>query len=371
MTNNKENILSFNNSEFGKIRTVVIDEEPWFVGKDVATALGYKDPSSAVSKNVEFEDKTTLLIQQDGSNYKSRTTFINKSGMYALIFRSKLESAKRFKHWITTDVIPSFRHNTTSETSNNLISVNNTEFGDMRIILIHNEPYFCLTDVCKALELTQVSRVKSRLNADGVTTSKVIDRLGREQQATFINEANLYKTIFQSRKPSAEKFTDWVTSEVLPSIRKTGKYEQSQPESRELVMAKGLIAANEMIQEQKQTIADQQILIEQQQDRIEDLEETEKDWKLLMDAEGSFSINQLSQFINIGEYKLFKYLRDFKLLFKNENNDNVPYRKYLQTGKFIVVPAVAPNGVTHSQTRVLPEGIPVITNLLRKNAVLA
>lgn len=187
----------------------------------------------------------------------------------------------------------------------------------------------------------------------------------------FLTESGVYKLIFRSRKPNAEAFTDWVTDEVLPSIRKTGKYEQPQPESRELVMAKGLIAANEMIQEQKQTIADQQLLIEQQQDRIEDLEETEKDWKLLMDAEGSFSINQLSQFINIGEYKLFKYLRDFKLLFKNENNDNVPYRKYLQTGKFMVVPAVAPNGVTHSQTRVLPEGIPVITNLLRKNAVLA
>ena len=106
----------------------------------------------------------------------------------------------------------------------NLQIFSNSEFGEIRTITKDDEPMFCLADVCKALELEQVSRVKSRLKADGVTTSKVTDRLGREQEATFINESNLYKTIFQSRKESAERFTDWVTSEVLPSIRKTGSY---------------------------------------------------------------------------------------------------------------------------------------------------
>lgn len=102
----------------------------------------------------------------------------------------------------------------------------NSEFGEIRTITKDDEPMFCLADVCKALELEQVSRVKARLKTDGVTTSKVTDRLGREQEATFINESNLYKTIFQSRKESAERFTDWVTSEVLPSIRKTGSYQK-------------------------------------------------------------------------------------------------------------------------------------------------
>lgn len=93
---------------------------------------------------------------------------------------------------------------------NDLQIFNSEEFGEIRTITKDNEPMFCLADVCKALELEQVSRVKARLKADGVTTSKVIDRLGREQEATFINESNLYKTIFQSRKDSAERFTDWV-----------------------------------------------------------------------------------------------------------------------------------------------------------------
>lgn len=99
----------FNNEEFGDIRTIERDGEPWFVGKDVAEALGYADPSSAVSKNVEADDKTTLLLEQSGSNYKSKTTIINESGLYALIFGSKLESAKRFKHWVTSEVLPTLR----------------------------------------------------------------------------------------------------------------------------------------------------------------------------------------------------------------------------------------------------------------------
>ena len=109
---------------------------------------------------------------------------------------------------------------------NNLQIFNNEEFGEVRTVLVNNEPLFCLADVCKALGLEQVSRVKARLKEDGVTSNKVIDSLGREQTATFINESNLYKTIFQSRKESAERFTEWVTGEVLPTIRKTGSYQK-------------------------------------------------------------------------------------------------------------------------------------------------
>lgn len=97
------------NFEENAVRTLSIEDEPYFVGKEVAELLGYKDPSSAVSKNIDKEDKTTLLVEQPGSNYKSRTTFINESGLYALIFGSQLESAKRFKRWVTSEVLPQIR----------------------------------------------------------------------------------------------------------------------------------------------------------------------------------------------------------------------------------------------------------------------
>ena len=125
---------------------------------------------------------------------------------------------------------------------------NNPEFGSVRTITKDNEPMFCLADVCKALELEQVSRVKSRLKEDGVTNSKVIDRLGREQEATFINESNLYKVIFQSRKPSAERFTDWVTSEVLPSIRNTGSYAVPMTTGEQIqLLAQGNVELNQRV----------------------------------------------------------------------------------------------------------------------------
>lgn len=111
LVQDKQNEIFNFNFEGHDVRSLAIDGEPWFVGKDVAEALGYADPSSAISKNVDTEDKTTLLLEQDGSNYKSKTTIISESGLYVLIFGSKLESAKRFKRWVTKEVLPSIRKN--------------------------------------------------------------------------------------------------------------------------------------------------------------------------------------------------------------------------------------------------------------------
>ncbi len=103
------NLQIFKNEQFGEIRTVTIESEPWFVGKDVAEALGYAKPENAISSHVSEEDKTSTLIQGSGSNYKSKAILINESGLYSLIFGSRLESAKEFKHWVTSDVLPAIR----------------------------------------------------------------------------------------------------------------------------------------------------------------------------------------------------------------------------------------------------------------------
>ena len=97
----------FNSEEFGEIRTVTIDNEPWFVGKDVAEALGYAEPRSGVSKKVEEADRG--VAEMETPSVKQNMTIINESGLYALIFGSKLESAKRFKHWVTSEVLPTIR----------------------------------------------------------------------------------------------------------------------------------------------------------------------------------------------------------------------------------------------------------------------
>ena len=97
----------FNSEEFGTVRTVTIDNEPWFVGKDVAEALGYKNTRQALATNVMDEDKGVHSV--DTPSGIQQMTIINESGLYALIFGSKLESAKRFKHWVTSEVLPSIR----------------------------------------------------------------------------------------------------------------------------------------------------------------------------------------------------------------------------------------------------------------------
>lgn len=106
---------------------------------------------------------------------------------------------------------------------NDLQIFNNEEFGEIRTAVINDEPMFCLADICRVLEIKNVSDCKSRLRQKGIVTTDTLTN-GGKQKMIFIDESNLYKTIFQSRKESAERFTDWVTGEVLPSIRKTGSY---------------------------------------------------------------------------------------------------------------------------------------------------
>lgn len=97
----------FNNPDFGEIRTLTIDDEPWFVGKDVAIALGYEKPTDAVRKHVDGEDRG--ISKMETPSGKQDMTIINESGLYSLILSSKLESAKRFKRWVTAEVLPAIR----------------------------------------------------------------------------------------------------------------------------------------------------------------------------------------------------------------------------------------------------------------------
>ena len=97
----------FQNQEFGRLRTAEINDEVWFVGKDVARALGYSNPRDAISRHVDAEDKGVVKHDTHGGNQP--ITVINESGLYSLVLSSKLPGAKRFKHWVTSEVLPSIR----------------------------------------------------------------------------------------------------------------------------------------------------------------------------------------------------------------------------------------------------------------------
>ena len=237
----------------------------------------------------------------------------------------------------------------------------NEDFGEIRTVMVNNQPWFIAADVCEILEHSNPTVAMQSLE----DFEKTKLNLGLQGGSTnVISESGFYTLVLRSRKPIAKPFRLWVTREVLPQIRQTGGYiPVHEEEPNEVFLARAVQVANETIKHKDKIIANQK-------KRIESLEETEKDWKLLMDCKGTFSINEIAHFIGIGEYKLFARMREIGILFKNENGDNVPYEKPVHKGKFASIPAIAPDGTAHLQTRVYPDGISYITKLLRKYGYL-
>lgn len=135
---------------------------------------------------------------------------------------------------------------------NDLTVFQNPEFGEIRTIDRDGEPWFVLRDVCDALGITRAKDVFDRIDDDEGDFTSIIDNKGRAQKTSIINESGLYSVIMRSNKPEAKRFRKWVTSEVLPAIRKTGRYEvQPKP----MTMAENVAAQAQLLVEQEQRIA--------------------------------------------------------------------------------------------------------------------
>lgn len=230
---------------------------------------------------------------------------------------------------------------------NELQIFNNEEFGIIRTITKDNEPMFCLADVCKALEITHVTDVKKRMKKDGVGTAEVIDSMGRKQKATFINESNLYKVIFQSRKPSAEKFTDWVTDEVIPSIRKNGGYIANQENlTPEQIVANALVVA--------------QNIITQKDKQIEEMTPKANYFDALVDKKLNTNIRDTAKELGVGEKAFVSFLIEKGYVFRQGKHRKLrPYAKYAESGNGLFVlkdKHNEQNGWTGQQMYVTPKG---------------
>lgn len=206
------------------------------------------------------------------------------------------------------------------------------EFGEIRTVAQDGEPMFCLSDVCRALGLTQPSKVKERLSEKGVNIIPTLTK-GGKQNLLYIDEPNLYKAIFQSRKESAERFTDWVSREVLPSIRKHGGYIAGQETmSDEELLAKALMVAQSKIAERDKIIA-------QKQERIEQMQPKEVFADSVSASKQSILIGELAKIIcqnghSIGQNRLFQWMRDNGYLINYGSSRNLPKQKYVERGLF-------------------------------------
>ena len=252
----------------------------------------------------------------------------------------------------------------------------NAQFGQIRTsISASGEPLFCLADVCKILGLGNPSQVKQRLQGRGVISNEVGVKTGTKSDGSdamqivsmvFITEPNLYKCIFQSRKKEAERFQDWVCGEVLPSIRKSGGYMTAKPdETPEQIMARALMVAKDTIDRQQATLAkaeSKNLLLESQNETLARMNDgQQRHIKALMPgatfakavetSEHSILVGELARIIKqngveIGQNRLFAWLRDKGYLCKKGELYNQPVQKALDMGLFEIKKTVItkPNG---------------------------
>lgn len=171
-----KDIQIFNNEQFGQVRVTTKDNEPWFVGKDIAEVLGYSNTAKAIRDHVDIEDKLSERIVLSGQNRE--VILINESGLYSLILGSKLPSAKKFKKWVTSDVLPSIRKHgmyATDELINNpdLLIAAATKIKEERAArleaeklrdkLIHQNKLYTTSEIAKELGLKSANKLNQLL----------------------------------------------------------------------------------------------------------------------------------------------------------------------------------------------------------------
>lgn len=190
-------IQVFNNPEFGEIRTVEINNEPWFVGKDVAQALGYKNPQEAIRTHVDGDDKGVSEILTPGG--RQNLPVINESGVYSLVLSSKLPTAKKFKRWVTSEVLPSIRKHgayMTPETLEKMVM--SPDFGIRLLTELKAEQ-----DKRKALEATVEEQKPHVLFSNAVSASKTTILIGAlakllKQNGINIGQNRLFEWLRQN-----------------------------------------------------------------------------------------------------------------------------------------------------------------------------
>lgn len=207
---------------------------------------------------------------------------------------------------------------------------NNPEFGEIRTAGTADNPMFCLADVCKALDLIP-SKVAQRLDK-GVLSKYPLETAGGEQLVNFVNEDGLYDVILDSRKPEAKKFRKWVTSEVLPSIRKHGAYMTEQTLNKALTSPDFLIQLATQLKVEQERRAKLETKVAEQAPKV-----TFAD--AILGSKNSCLVGELAKMLTknnivIGQNRLFKWLRENHFLGTVGERYNIPNQEYVERGLF-------------------------------------
>ncbi len=233
----------------------------------------------------------------------------------------------------------------------------------VRTILKDGEPWFVLKDVCTILEIGNPSDVKSRLEDGVVTIEGIPDSLGRTQSAAIVNEDGLYDVILDSRKLEAKKFRKWITSEVIPSIRKTGGYilPQTMPETLRLLAAE--IEKNQAIEAENKQLA---IEAAEKDQKLKEQATPVAIYNLAISAHNTMSMQEVAKSLGTGRTKLYQILREEGIIMKNST---LPYQRFIDAGYFKVTERPRASGdviVNDPATRVTAKGFDYIARLMKR-----
>lgn len=214
---------------------------------------------------------------------------------------------------------------------NNIQIFQNEQFGKVRIAMNEsNEPLFCLADVCSVLDLTP-SKVAQRLDKD-VLSKYPLETAGGIQQINFVNEDGLYEAIFDSRKPEAKQFRKWVTSEVLPSIRKHGAYMTNETLEKALTSPDFLIQLATNLKEEKQKRIEAEQKIQKDAPKVLFADAVSTSQRSCLVAELAKILQQNG--VNIGQNRLFTWMRENGYLCQKGQYYNQPTQKAMELGLF-------------------------------------
>lgn len=208
----------------------------------------------------------------------------------------------------------------------------NPAFGEIRTALsVSNEPLFCLADVCKALGLTPKG-VNQRLTDEVISNYPIIDSLGRTQQALFVNEDGLYDVILDSRKSEAKQFRKWVTSEVLPSIRKTGGYiATKENDTPEMILARAVIVAQKTIEEKSKQLEQVNKQVVALSNEITTMKPKVSYYDTILNSKGTVTTTQVAQDYGTSAKSFNKQLEAMHIQ-REVNGQWILYAPYISQG---------------------------------------
>lgn len=213
---------------------------------------------------------------------------------------------------------------------NELKIFNNNQFGSIRTTVINNEPYFMLKDVCEILDIKNQRDAKNRLSPKGVGTTDILTS-GGLQKATFINESNLYKLAFTSRKKEAEEFTDWVTSEVLPSIRKHGAYMTEDVIKQAILTPDFLIGLAQELKAEQEKNKELAALTAYQEQQIAEFKPVKDYVDRILSTKSTMTITQIAADYDLSAVKLNKILHEAGLQ-RKVGDQWILYKQHMTKG---------------------------------------